>query len=646
MQNESLFAYLRGRLFQRVLLAVAVAVILLSGSSLFLTLRNFDELGANVSATLEQGQHRIDDLLTENQTRLGESVRSAEQSSSQLLSGYLESQLKDEMGVMQATLRTALSEGGRLLGTLVASIAPEPILKKDFTLLTGYVKTISQQPAVVYAVFYRADGTPYTRYVNRKDPRVQDLLAQGAGRTGLDRLLNAARDDAAIEVVQEDIRLGDQLLGSIRLGLSTAEADQALSAMRGRMDQLVASSSDKVNEVLQSEGQDLARGLAANFTSIRDASSRSSDAAREVIEHTAGSLIGWQTLMAVVAGLFITGGLSWYFAARIIGPIRRLTLTMEDIASGEGDLTRRLPGNDRDEIGRLGAAFNHFVEKIQGVIARAGQSTGSLTSAAEQLAQVADENSGSMNAQRGETEQVATAITQMAATVREVAASAESAAEAAKEANREATEGKSVVAQTVAAINALAGQVEQASEVINRLEADSTAIGAVLDVIRNIADQTNLLALNAAIEAARAGDQGRGFAVVAEEVRSLASRTQESTQEIHEMIERVQSGTRAAVEVMTSGVATTRETVESASRAGASLDHIVQTVGTITAMNNQIARAAEEQTDVAGEIDRRVVQISELSSGTARSTEQIAGAGRDLAQLGEELRRLVTQFRV
>ncbi len=227
-----------------------------------------------------------------------------------------------------------------------------------------------------------------------------------------------------------------------------------------------------------------------------------------------------------------------------------------------------------------------------------------------------------------------------------MAENAQSAAQAVDEANTEAGSGKQVVSDTVSVINRLSGEVGQAAQVINRLEEDSAAIGTVLDVIRNIADQTNLLALNAAIEAARAGEQGRGFAVVAEEVRSLASRTQESTQEIQSMIERVQNGTREAVNVMTSGVTTTQDTVEKAAKAGESLDNIVTTISSIAQMNNQIVNAAGEQTVVAEDIDRSVLHISELSSNAAQGTQQIAQASGELAALGDELRRLVGHFRV
>lgn len=230
--------------------------------------------------------------------------------------------------------------------------------------------------------------------------------------------------------------------------------------------------------------------------------------------------------------------------------------------------------------------------------------------------------------------------------MKEIAQSADSAASAAREANSEAVQGKEAMAHTVHAIDGLTVEVTNAAEVINKLELDSESIGSVLDVIRGIADQTNLLALNAAIEAARAGEQGRGFAVVADEVRTLASRTQQSTSEIHSIIDNLQSGTRNAAHVMKKGLSTAKQTVETAGRAGNALDNIVHSVATIMDMNTQIATASEQHTTAAQEIDRCVVQISAVSETAADGSNKTADKSQQLTDLGEKLQSLVTQFKL
>jgi len=347
-----------------------------------------------------------------------------------------------------------------------------------------------------------------------------------------------------------------------------------------------------------------------------------------------------------VAGLLIglLGGL--LLVIFVTRPLGNTVQAMQDIAEGEGDLTRRLPVRGRDEIAELSGAFNKFVQKVQTLVRQVAGSTSQLAAAAEEMSLVTEETRSGVQRQRNETEQVATAMNEMTATVQEVARNAESAAAAAKQADLEASEGGKVVQETVASIQQLAGEVEKAATVIQKVEQDSEEIGAVLEVIRGIAEQTNLLALNAAIEAARAGEQGRGFAVVADEVRSLASRTQASTEEIQQMIERLQSGARAAVKVMEEGRNMAGGSVEQAGKAGQALHRITTAVDSISSMNGQIAEAAGQQGGVAEEINRNIINISQVADETATGTSQLATASSDLARLSAELQSLVASFKV
>ncbi len=318
----------------------------------------------------------------------------------------------------------------------------------------------------------------------------------------------------------------------------------------------------------------------------------------------------------------------------------------EDLASGEGDLTRRLPEEGKDEFASLSSAFNRFVEKIRDLVRRVAGTGDQLASAAEVMTTTSLETRRKMDLQEGKIEEVATAMNQMTATVERVAQNAVDASEAARSADQEAQSGRQVVGEVVTAINELAGEVGNTSQMILSLKDNAEQIGSVLDVIRGIAEQTNLLALNAAIEAARAGEQGRGFAVVADEVRTLASRTQESTEEIQSMIEKLQQGANAAVSAMQSGQQKTEHTVQRAGSAGEALAAITEAVSRIAEMNAHIAHAADEQSTVAKDINRNVSEIHGLSSEAVAGAEQAAEASKALQTMAEELQQVIRVFKI
>ncbi len=365
-------------------------------------------------------------------------------------------------------------------------------------------------------------------------------------------------------------------------------------------------------------------------------------------EVDAAALAGLWRKLGVFGGLFLVGivVLSLSMNSVIVKPLRRMLDRVKDIASGEGDLTAELDARANDEIGELAHWFNTFVGKLRGMIKEIGSSAAELTNATEHMSQLTEHTSQSVRQQQGETDQVATAMTQMTATIDEVSRNAQEAANAAAESNTAADQSRTVMAETMQSIDALAGDVDAAGEVIQTLASDSNNIGAVLDVIRGIAEQTNLLALNAAIEAARAGEQGRGFAVVADEVRTLAERTQQSTEEIQVMIAKLQDGAHSAVSVMTKSREQAQHSVDKAALASSSLDTITSAFHRIADMSVQIANAAEEHSAVSGEIGQNVVNISSVTNQTAADGASLAQESRQLSGVAEQLQRLVQQFKV
>lgn len=355
--------------------------------------------------------------------------------------------------------------------------------------------------------------------------------------------------------------------------------------------------------------------------------------------------------LAVTAGLAVVVYLvGLKLANQVIEPINYATGSMDwiakDIKAGKCDLTRPLDGGTNPFGQRLAKSTNNITEAFASLIREITETTGKVAVDTEKMANITEQSMEGIVRQRSETEQVATAMNEMTASVQEVSKNASSGASIAQATALQSQNGSKVVQDTISGINTLADNVERAASVIHELEKDSESIGSVLDVIQGIAEQTNLLALNAAIEAARAGEQGRGFAVVADEVRSLASRTQESTQEIQAIIEKLQSRSKQAVGVMDEGQKQAEVSVGLAQAAGEALAEISAGIDELDRVSTQIAVAAEEQGTVAEEINRNVVNINDISVQNAETANHSASTSQDLSAQAGRVGQAIGSFKV
>ncbi len=369
-----------------------------------------------------------------------------------------------------------------------------------------------------------------------------------------------------------------------------------------------------------------------------DVAKKEYDAATQVYQDSSFRFIFLSLLALIIVAAF-----GYWVSRSITQPLNILCSVMEKTQK-ESNLTLRVKTISNDEIGKVALAYNHLMKQFKELIEGIQISNKELANEANCLAQITQQTDQGMSRQQQETESAATATTEMSQTIDEVARNASQAADAAQSADQQANEGNRLVASMMHSTTQLADQLNEAGLIINRVETDSNAIGAVLDVIRGIAEQTNLLALNAAIEAARAGDQGRGFAVVADEVRGLAQRTQESTEEIQTMIQQLQNGSNEAVTAMKQGQDQVQSAVATAGHTSDALTSISDAIILIRDMNTQIAIATEEQSSVSQEISSNVVNISDVSRNSVEAMKQLSTSSQDLTNMAKKMDMQISQF--
>lgn len=500
-----------------------------------------------------------------------------------------------------STLGQAAEVGGKLESTLLSLI----------TVITEYTETRS----VVRAETLGNEVRVVMEQANSQLTEMQRLVADKDTSGTLDEITDLVSDVIA------DTNANDGVL-QIHLNYlqQGAAAGKELTASEGTISQgmeLLDRLLEEANESAKESQQEVSSSVSAGSTSI---------------------------IVLAIVSVILSAAIGFFTVKAITQPLRRVNNMLQVLASG--DLTRRLDDSSNDEFGTLARNCNNLIDSLKGLITGISSRATQLAATAEQSSTVTSQTTTSIQEQKSQIGQVATATTEMHSTSQTVTSSAEATLNQIRHADSEAEKVKAFSMENKQTIEVLAADVEQAAQVINKLHQDSASIGGILDVIRGVADQTNLLALNAAIEAARAGEHGRGFAVVADEVRTLASRTQQSTQEINAMIEVLQAGAEKAVAVMNQGKEQTDVCVEQTEKSVQALDLITDAVHAAHDVSSQIEQAAREQNLVSQEISEKLESIVHIAEETATGAQQTSDSSRDVAKLAEELQGSIQQFRV
>ncbi|AUO23800.1 MULTISPECIES: methyl-accepting chemotaxis protein [unclassified Pseudomonas] len=466
--------------------------------------------------------------------------------------------------------------------------------------------------------------------INREPAAVQDAKERSA--ILVDKVKVAQAAYSALPAEGEEASVYKAFSATLDSYL-TAQAEMMSLSQQNKVEEMRTLINTRIKDGTDLMGEQLNKLIAIN--------SAGADQANVAAEGSYSQAVTGIIIVAVLAAL-MTVLLAWLLTRSIVAPLQKAVSAAESIAGG--NLSKPIEVDGKDEparlLGALAAMQNNLRQTIQHIAGSATQ----LASAAEELSAVTEEASKGLQQQNNEIDQAATAVNEMTAAVEEVARNAVSTSEASSQSNQAAREGRDRVVETVGAIQTMTQDVQNTSVLIEGLATQGRDIGKVLDVIRAIAEQTNLLALNAAIEAARAGEAGRGFAVVADEVRALAHRTAQSTQEIEKMVAGIQSGTGEAVQSMQQSNQRTQSTLEMARAAGVALEQITQSISLINERNLVIASASEEQAQVSREVDRNLVNIRDLATQSAAGANQTSAASHELSRLAVDLNGMVARF--
>ena len=642
---SAVLSLLQSRLLRPVFVTLGIALLVQVLVAVALTRSTVTALESDLDARLGADSQKLTAELEQAGREVKSSLDALSASTRQRLTAGLEPRLKDEQMQLRQSLEKNLQDSANDMAQLLAAVAPRAIWDSDVPTLSDFARRAQRNPNVLFVVYDDATGQHLTRYLNRDNPINQALLAKGNGERALDKVLDAARHDPSVYYLEASINPNGVEIGKVLMGVSTASVEQDLAALDQRFSTLIANSGQLVGESLQGAASDSSAALGARLESAQAAAAQMQANTAQTVREAADTL-RWRIGMGLaIVGFGVLLLLAVVLGRRVVNKLLLLIAALDDLAAGEGDLTKRVGLNSKDEIGDMAAAVNRFVDKLQPIVREAGdvaQRTG------VEIGVMTLRNAGADAAaqlQRDEVAQSLHALSTMADAAQSESQAMQAALRQVVDIRQATDENTRTSAKVRGLIEALAGQVGEGAKVIERLAQQSEQIEVVLTVIHGIAEQTNLLALNAAIEAARAGETGRGFAVVADEVRALASKTQSSTGDIQAHIVALQQGAREAVAAIglagrqaDEGLAVLRGSVQLQKTMQVSVEQVHSAIGDAT-------KAAEHQAQGAYAVRGRVEVIHAQAERAAEAVTQTTASGKVLDGLAAQLKASLGQFR-
>ncbi|MCO7570374.1 methyl-accepting chemotaxis protein [Pseudomonas protegens] len=642
---SAVLSLLQSRLLRPVFVTLGIALLVQVVLAVALTRSTVTALEADLASRLGVDSQKLSGELEQAGKEVTSSLESLSSSTRQRLTAGLSSRLKEEQVQLRAALEKDLKDSANDMAQLLASVAPRAMWDSDVPTLSEFARRAQRNPNVLFVVYDDAAGEHLTRYLNRENPINKALLEKGKGDRALDKVLDAAKNDPSVYYLEASINPNGVEIGKVLMGVSTASVEADIAALDQRFGALIASSDQLVGDSLKGASADSSAAMRSRLQSAQATAAQMQANTASTVQEAAATL-RWQIGVGLaLVGLALLLLLAVVLGRRVVNKLHLLISALNDLAAGEGDLTKRVPLNSNDEIGDMASAVNRFVDKLQPIVREAGdvaQRTGVEIGAMSQRNAGAD---AAAEAQRDEVAESLRALSQMADEAQAESQAMQAALQQVVEIRQATDENTRTSEQVGSLIEALAGQVDTGAKVIERLAQQSEQIEVVLTVIHGIAEQTNLLALNAAIEAARAGETGRGFAVVADEVRALASKTQSSTGDIQAHIGALQQGAREAVAAIgqagrqaSEGLLVLRDSVRLQQTVQSSVEQVHAAIGLAT-------QAAAHQAQGAQAVRGRVETIHAQAERAAQAVVETTASGKVLDSLAAQLKASLGQFR-
>ncbi|NMY72801.1 methyl-accepting chemotaxis protein [Pseudomonas sp. WS 5071] len=642
---SAILSLLRSRLLRPVFVTLGIALLVQVLVAVALTRSTVTALESDLHTRLGADSQKLSAELEQAGNEVKGSLEGLSASTRQRLTAGLSPRLKAEQAQVRTTLEKSLMDSANDMAQLLAAVAPRAMWDSDVPTLSEFARRAQRNPNVLFVVYDDATGQHLTRYLNRENPINKALLEKGQGERALDKVLDAARHDPAVYYLEAPISPNGVEIGKVLMGVSTATIEQDVVALDKRFNGLIASSEQLVSESLQGAAADSAGALRSRLESAQAAAAQMQANTASTVRDAADTLRWRIGLGLAIVGFAVLLLVAVVLGRRVVNKLLLLIAALDDLAAGEGDLTKRVGLTSKDEIGDMAGAVNRFVDKLQPIVREAGdvaQRTG------VEIGAMTLRNAGADAAaqlQRDEVAQSLDALSTMADDAQTESQAMQAALQQVMDIRQATDENTRTSAQVGGLIEALAEQVGAGAKVIERLAQQSEQIEVVLTVIHGIAEQTNLLALNAAIEAARAGETGRGFAVVADEVRALASKTQSSTGDIQAHIVALQQGAKEAVTAIglagrqaDEGLAVLRGSVQLQKTVQASVEKVHAAIDDAT-------RAAAHQAQGAHAVRARVQVIHAQTERAAQAVSETTASGRVLDGLAAQLKASLGQFR-